>query len=159
MALTIHAQIPDPLELIGLYHSVGWSAYTNDPERLVRAVNTSHTVMCARIVNEDTGTGRAAGAAAAGPGAAPGALVGLARTISDGETVAYVQDILVAPDHRREGIGGALLDSILEKYADVRQLVLLTDDEPGQRAFYESRGLTEAHDMAPHPTRAFVRFA
>ena len=90
---------------------------------------------------------------------ASGSLVGLVRTVSDGETIVYVQDILVTPDDQREGIGGALLDAVLEHYADVRQLVLLTDDEPGQRAFYESRGLTEAHDMAPHPTRAFVRFA
>lgn len=140
MAFTIDSQIPTDTELVSLYDAVGWSAYTAAPERLARAVRGSHLVLCAR--NEATGS-----------------LVGLVRTVSDGETIVYVQDILVTPDDQREGIGGALLDAVLEHYADVRQLVLLTDDEPGQRAFYESRGLTEAHDMAPHPTRAFVRFA
>lgn len=140
MAFTVHQQIPTDAELVSLYEAVGWSAYTNDGERLARAVRGSHLVLCAR--ND-----------------ASGSLVGLVRTVSDGETIVYVQDILVTPDDQREGIGGALLDAVLEHYADVRQLVLLTDDEPGQRAFYESRGLTEAHDMAPHPTRAFVRFA
>lgn len=140
MAFTVHQQIPTDAELVSLYEAVGWSAYTNDGERLARAVRGSHLVLCAR--ND-----------------ASGSLVGLVRTVSDGETIVYVQDILVTPDDQREGIGGALLDAVLERYADVRQLVLLTDDGPGQRAFYESRGLTEAHDMAPHPTRAFVRFA
>ena len=140
MAFTVHQEIPTDAELVSLYEAVGWSAYTNDGERLARAVRGSHLVLCAR--ND-----------------ASGSLVGLVRTVSDGETIVYVQDILVTPDDQREGIGGALLDAVLEHYADVRQLVLLTDDEPGQRAFYESRGLTEAHDMAPHPTRAFVRFA
>lgn len=140
MAFTVHHQIPTDAELVSLYDAVGWSAYTNDPGRLSRAVHGSHLVLCAR--DESSGE-----------------LVGLARTVSDGETIVYVQDILVAPDHHREGIGGALLDAVLEHYSEVRQLVLITDDEPGQRAFYESRGLTEAHDMTPHPTRAFVRFA
>ena len=139
MPAVLTSEIPAGNELLALYDAVGWSAYTADPERLVRAMHGSHLVLCAR--NEATGS-----------------LVGLARTVSDGETIVYVQDILVTPDHQREGIGGALLDAVLEHYADVRQLVLLTDDEPGQRAFYESRGLTEAHDMSPHPTRAFVRF-
>jgi len=139
MPAVLTSEIPAGNELLSLYDAVGWSAYTADPERLVRAVRGSHLVLCAR--NEATGS-----------------LVGLARTVSDGETIVYVQDILVTPDHQREGIGGALLHAVLEHYADVRQLVLLTDDEPGQRAFYESRGLTEAHDMSPHPTRAFVRF-
>lgn len=140
MAFTVHQEIPTDAELVSLYEAVGWSAYTDDAERLARAVRGSHLVLCAR--ND-----------------ASGSLVGLVRTVSDGETIVYVQDILVTPDDQREGIGGALLDAVLEHYADVRQLVLLTDDEPGQRAFYESRGLTEAHDMSPHPTRAFVRFA
>lgn len=139
MPAVLTSEIPAGNELLALYDAVGWSAYTADPERLVRAMHGSHLVLCAR----DAGTGE---------------LVGLVRTVSDGQTIVYVQDILVAPDHQREGIGGALLDALLEHYADVRQLVLLTDDEPGQRAFYESRGLTEAHDMAPHPLRAFVRF-
>ena len=140
MAFTVHQEIPTDAELVSLYEAVGWSAYTDDAERLARAVRGSHLVLCAR----DRQTGR---------------LAGLVRTVSDGETIVYVQDILVAPDHRRQGIGGALLDAVLERYAEVRQLVLITDDEPGQRAFFESRGLTEAHDMAPHPLRAFVRFA
>jgi hypothetical protein len=35
---------------------------------------------------------------------------------------------------------------VLEPYRDVRQKVLITDDEPAQRAFYESMGFTETGD-------------
>ncbi|MCU0152368.1 GNAT family N-acetyltransferase [Curtobacterium poinsettiae] len=68
----------------------------------------------------------------------------------------YVQDVLVVPSAHRSGVGGALLDAVLQRYADVRQTVLLTDAEAGQRAFYESRGFVEAHDVEPQPLRSFV---
>jgi GNAT superfamily N-acetyltransferase len=76
--------------------------------------------------------------------------------VSDGVTIVYVQDLLVVPEAHRSGVGGALLDAVLERYAGVHQTVLLTDAEPGQRAFYESRGFVEVHDVAPQPLRSFV---
>lgn len=137
MTFTITTDAPGAAELAELYRSVGWTAYTDDPDRLVAAVDGSHLVLVARA--ED------------------GELVGLARTISDGQTIAYLQDILVAPDQHRRGVGGALLDEVMRRYAHIRQLVLLTDAEPGQRAFYESRGFVEAHDFRPAELRSFVR--
>jgi hypothetical protein len=47
---------------------------------------------------------------------------------------------------------------VLDRYRAVRQKVLLTDDEPGQRAFYESLGYTEIREYRPGTLRAFVRF-
>lgn len=124
-------------ELVGLYESVGWTTYARDPDALVRAVEQSSYVVSYRD--------------------AAGKLVGLARAISDDVSVFYLQDILVNPDRQREGIGRALVTRILERYGHVRQQVLLTDDEPAQRAFYESIGFIEAHDFRPAPLRAFVR--
>lgn len=137
MTVDIRTEIPSAAALVKLYGSVGWSAYTNDADRLVGAVAASYLVFTAW--------------------SADGTLVGLARSISDGLTVAYLQDILVAPQHRRSGIGGALLDAVIGASEGIRQLVLLTDDEARQRAFYESRGFVEAHDVMPHPLRSFVR--
>ena len=124
-------------ELVELYGSVGWSAYTADPDTLMRAVAGSSLVVTAR---QD------------------GCLVGLARAISDDATICYVQDILVAPQGQRSGIGAALVQAVLDRYSGVRQKVLLTDDEPRQRAFYESLGLTEIRDVDGASLRAFVRF-
>jgi hypothetical protein len=48
--------------------------------------------------------------------------------------------------------------AVLDRYRTVRQKVLLTDDEPGQRAFYESLGYAEIRDYGPGTLRSFVRF-
>lgn len=136
MGVTIADEVPAADELVALYASVGWTAYTADPDRLTAALRGSHIVLTAR---DDAG-----------------ALVGLVRTVSDGQTIVYIQDILVAPPHQRTGVGGALLDAVLARTTGIRQTVLLTDADPAQRAFYESRGLIETHDVRPHPLRSFV---
>ncbi|WP_089772927.1 GNAT family N-acetyltransferase [Ruania alba] len=122
-------------ELVDLYSAVGWSAYTRDPDALLRAVRGSHRVGVAWDGEQ---------------------LVGLARTISDGVTVVYLQDVLVRPSHQRTGLGRELLTQLLGSYGDIRQQVLLTDDRPEQRAFYTSLGFVETHDHDPG-LRAFVR--
>ncbi|MCW2832312.1 MAG: N-acetyltransferase [Nocardioides sp.] len=114
--------VPERDELAGLYDAVGWSAYTRDLDALERAMEGSARVVTAR--RDDR-------------------LVGLTRVVSDGVTIAYIQDILVHPDEQRSGVGRRLVTEALAPYADVRQKVLLTDDEPGQRAFYESLGFAE----------------
>lgn len=128
--------LPTRDELVALYDSVTWNRYTEHPERLYDAVSRSLRVVCARKA---------------------GKLVGLARVVGDGLTIVYLQDILVDPDHQRLGVGRRLFRHILEPFADVPQQVLITDDEPGQRLFYEAMGFTEIRDMQ-HPIRAFVRF-
>jgi GNAT superfamily N-acetyltransferase len=124
-------------DLTDLYASVGWTAYTGAPDVLRAAVAGSSFVVVARR---------------------GGRLVGLARALSDDATICYLQDVLVRPDEQRTGVGRALLTAVLDRYAGVRQKVLLTDDEPGQRAFYESLGYAEIRDFGPGTLRAFVRF-
>lgn len=126
--------IPNERELVALYDRVQWSAYTRDSARLAAAVAASLAVVTARL---------------------DGRLVGLARVVGDGLTIIYLQDILVVPDLQRTGIGRELLRRVLAPYQDVRQKVLITDDEPRQRAFYESMGFTEIRDIE-HPLRVYV---
>lgn len=68
----------------------------------------------------------------------------------------YLQDVLVDPAEQGAGIGRRLLETLFGSYGDVRQHVLLTDAEEGQRAFYERLGFVEAHHVTPG-LRAFVR--
>ncbi len=128
---------PGREELIELYDAVGWTAYTSDPDLLEAALEGSSRVVSARYGDQ---------------------LLGLARVISDGATIAYLQDVLVRPELQREGVGRQLVQAALEPYADCRQKVLLTDDEPRQRKFYESLGFTEIRDEGDGRLRAFVRF-
>ena len=109
----------DETEILGLYASVGWTAYTEQPESLRRGFEASLLVLAAY---ED------------------GALVGLIRVVGDGQTIVFVQDILVHPSCQRRGIGTALLKEVLKRYSHVRQIELTTDDTPKTRAFYESVG-------------------
>lgn len=120
--------------LVALYDAVGWRAYTVDPERLAAGVAASGWV------------GAVWGA--------DGALIGLCRALTDRATIVYVQDVLVHPAHQRQGVGRALIEACLEAHADLRQVVLLTDDRPEQHAFYAALGLRDTRDM---PLHAFVR--
>ena len=124
-------------DVLALYESVGWVAYTRDPERIRAALRGSSFVAAAYTA---------------------GRLVGLVRAMSDDTMINYVQDVLVHPDAQRSGIGAALMGAVAQRYAHVRQHVLLTDDEPRQRAFYESLGYAEIRDFGEGTLRAFVRF-
>ena len=128
----------DGAEVRELYDSVGWSAYTDDAEQLLRGLECSTRVVVGR---------------------AQGELVGLARVISDSNTIVYLQDVLVHPNYQRSGLGCTLIAEVLAPFENVRQTVLLTDDEMGQRAFYESLGFTEIRDFDDFELRAFVKFA
>ncbi len=122
---------------MGLYSSVGWTAYTDQPEVLAAALAGSHHVVLAYDSE---------------------ALIGLARVVSDGASIAYLQDVLVHPDHQRSGLGSALVEAVMAPYAAIRQKVLLTDGEPGQRAFYEAVGYHQVGHPGPgEELRAFVR--
>ena len=123
-------------DVLSLYASVGWSVYTADPELLIRAVRSSPFVVTAR--NDG------------------GEQVGLARVVSDDVTICFLQDILVQPAFQKEGVGRALLEQVLARYQHVRQAVLITDDEPGQRAFYEAMGCTGGSEFSPEPIRVFA---
>jgi ribosomal protein S18 acetylase RimI-like enzyme len=107
--------------VLAVYESVEWAAYTNNESKLKRGLKNSHRVWGA--YDDDD-------------------LIGILRTISDGETIVYLQDILVRPDRQRLGIGTQLMLKFLTEYEDFRQKVLLTDNTEAQRSFYESMGFT-----------------
>lgn len=113
-----NAQI-DIRELENLYSSVGWTAYTNDLDTLEKAINNSLVVITAWRNDK---------------------LVGLIRAIGDGYTILYIQDILVRPDFQNKNIGTNLMTRILNEFNDVRQKILLTEDAPNVRHFYEKFG-------------------
>ena len=108
----------DIKQLEELYNDVGWSAYTQDLEVLKQAILQSLDVIT--VWNDDK-------------------LVGLIRAIGDGLTIVYIQDILVLNAYQNKGIASELLQRILNKYKNVRQKVLLTEEASGVRYFYEKR--------------------
>lgn len=113
-------------EILRLYSSVGWTAYTDHPELLKKGFENSMLVLAA-YENEN--------------------LLGLIRTVGDGETIVFVQDILVFPEYQRKGIGSALLQAIFDRYSQVRQIELVTDNEEKTSAFYHSIGFKEMSEV------------
>ena len=123
-------------ELEALYTSVGWSAYTKDPEALATAVANSTYIVEARDGEK---------------------LIGIARGLSDDVSIFYLQDILVEPAWQRQGVGRALIASCLERFGHVRQMVLLTDDLPAQHRFYRTMGFQDTRRISSPELHAFVR--
>mgnify|MGYP004580148105 FL=1 len=113
-------------EILGLYASVGWTAYTDDPAALRNGFANSLLILAAY---EEA------------------SLAGLIRVVGDGHTVVFVQDMLVRPQLQRRGIGSALLRAVLNRYANVRQIELLTDDTPETTAFYRAIGFRELTEL------------
>ncbi len=120
-------------EILPLYASVGWTAYTDAPDALRRGFEKSLLTLAAY-------EGKT--------------LVGLVRAVGDGETIVLVQDLLVFPQYQRRGVGTALMRAVMERFADVRQLQLVTDDTEKTLAFYRSLGLRELSDLGG---RGFMR--
>ena len=113
-------------EILRLYRSVGWTAYTDQPEVLRKGFENSLLTLAAYEGDQ---------------------LLGIIRAVGDGYTVVFVQDILVFPEHQRKGVGSALLQAILERYSHVRQIELATDNTPKTIAFYKSMGFRELSEI------------
>ena len=69
------------------------------------------------------------------------------RVVGDGFSIIFVQDILVFPSKQRKGVGTALLKAVLDRYHDVRQIELTTDNTPKTLAFYKSLGFSEFSEI------------
>lgn len=105
--------------LKALYEDVEWYAYTKDIDQLQQALLNSIYVLSAWENDQ---------------------LIGLTRVVGDGLTILYIQDILVMNSHQNRGIATDMMNHVLEKYKDVRQKVLLTEEAPDVRHFYEKNG-------------------
>ncbi len=113
-------------EIVRLYTKVGWIAYTDNLPILRRGFENSLLVLAAFEDNE---------------------LIGIIRVVGDGVTIVFVQDILIVPEQQRKGVGSALLQEILDRYKNVRQIELATDNNPQTIAFYKSMGFSEFSEL------------
>lgn len=120
-------------EILNLYQRVGWINYANNPNMLKNAYENSLKILAA-YENEK--------------------LLGIIRTVGDGYSIVFVQDIIVLPEYQRNGIGTALLKKILEIYQSVYQITLLTDNTDKTIQFYKSVGFEMDTDIE---CRAFTK--
>ena len=113
-------------EIRRLYTAVGWTAYTGNMPALREGFRNSLLTLAA-YEGED--------------------LLGLIRTVGDGATIVFIQDILVFPTRQKQGVGTALLKAVLDRFSNVRQIELATDSRPETVAFYRSMGFSEMSEI------------
>ena len=113
-------------EILPLYESVGWIFYCKHPDVVKEAYANSLCILAA--YEEDR-------------------LVGLIRSVGDGHTILFIQDLLIFPEYQRRGIGTALMNALLEQYPHVYQIELATDNTEKTIAFYKSFGFRNLSDI------------
>ena len=74
-------------------------------------------------------------------------LVGIIRVVGDGATIIFIQDLLVKKEEQGAGIGSKLVQYVVERYKDVRQIELTTDNNHELISFYESLGFKKMEDF------------
>ena len=75
-------------------------------------------------------------------------LVAYIRLVGDGHSVLLVQDLLVRPDHQRQGIGKKLLEEALATFPNVYQRLLVTERSEKNLAFTNLWALIELSEQA-----------
>ncbi len=123
----------DEEEILSLYKSVGWIAYTDHPG--VLKAGFAESLLCLAAYEGER-------------------LIGLLRAVGDGQTVVLIQDLLVRPEYQGRGVGRALLETALDRFRSVRQVQLLTDDRPETVAFYQTLGFKPVNSFG---CKAFLR--
>ena len=113
-------------EILPLYESAGWAVYTRNPERLRAGFAASLLTLAAYEGDK---------------------LTGIVRAVGDGITIVFIQDLLVLPEFRQQGIGTALLRAVLEQFADVYQIQLTADDSGDLLQFYRSVGFKPLREL------------
>jgi len=119
----VHTKDLKDSDLRPLYQSAGWTSYTEKFEDLSVLITNSREVISAW----DNST-----------------LVGLVRTVGDGLSIQYIQDLLVLPEYQSRGIGSELMKKVMAASTHIRQFVLITDGQEENKAaieFYKKQGL------------------
>lgn len=69
-------------EILGLYRSVGWTNYTDNPDMLKNAYANSLKILGAYSDKQ---------------------LLGIIRVVGDGCSIVFIQDLLVFPEYQHKG--------------------------------------------------------
>ena len=82
-----------------------------------------------------------------------GRLLGMARALSDGVSDAYILDVVVHPDYRRQGIGRRLVSTLANYLASFGIDWIVCIGVPGTDGLYKSAG---GEPMAGHTPFRFA---
>ncbi len=107
--------VPAQIEgVIELCEQEGWTTFTEDPARALRALTAPGVVALVALADD-------------------GEIVGFAQALSDGSIQAFLSRVLVAEDARRSGVGRLLVREALVRSGALRMDLLAAE---GSEDFY-----------------------
>ena len=129
MEIEFRSEIPSIDQFWKLFQTTGWNDnYRLPPESLIQALKASWYVLAAYEDKE---------------------LVGFGRLVSDGILHAMVYELIVLPEYQGRGIGGEILEKLVERCKKVGVCDIQLFCARGKREFYEKRGFAARPDDAP----------
>lgn len=114
-----------------LYRMAGWWSESGDTlEKLARIISGSHCFVAA--VQK-----------------APEVILGMGRAISDRASDAYIQDIMVRPEARRQKVASSIMKVIVERLQQDGMTWVGLIAKQGTRPFYSGLGFSEIPGAMP----------
>jgi aralkylamine N-acetyltransferase len=108
-------------EIVELYKSAGWWQETPESRAVIPSmIRGSLCFMVARSLD--------------------GRVIGMGRVISDGCSDAYIQDVVILGDYRKQGIGRELVRRLTQFCIDRKISWIGLVAEPGTQKIYEELG-------------------
>lgn len=120
----------DEKEIVNLYKSAGWWKERYDSKAINKMIKGSFAFAVA-IETKSNKT------------------IAMGRTISDGISDAYIQDLVVLPEFRKKGIGKSILRILLEFCLNNKIEWIGLIAEPSQDGFYKSLGFSKMINYTP----------
>jgi len=118
-------------DFVNLYRDAGWKAHLGDMNNLEWIDQIIRGSFCfVGAFSQDR-------------------MVGMGRSISDGVSDAYIQDVTVLKSFRGQGIGSSIIRSLVSylKQSGIDWIGLIA--EPGSRSLYEKTGFVTMTDHQP----------
>jgi len=118
-------------DFVDLYRDAGWNAHLGDMNNLEWIDQIIRGSFCfVGAFSQDR-------------------MVGMGRSISDGVSDAYIQDVTVLKSFRGQGIGSSIIRSLVTylKQSGIDWIGLIA--EPGSRSLYEKTGFVTMTDHQP----------
>jgi len=75
--------------------------------------------------------------------------IGMGRVLSDGISDAYIQDVVVQKDFRKNGVGRRIIQTLIEHCIIHQVTWIALISEPHQDGFYQSIGFQEMKEYIP----------
>ena len=112
--------------------STAWQTGGRSPEIALRSLSGSFPAVTALAAVQE-----------------PGMILGMGRAISDRASDAYIQDIMVRPEVRRQAIASCIMKVIVERLERDGMTWIGLIAKQGTQSFYRGVGFSEMPDATP----------